>query len=176
MKGSPNGFLLLLLASVPGVAGKEDGDALTTPVTSRADYGEQRASVVARMSAAAAAASHASCKLLTTVNRISRLHQLSRPHAGRRRRRWLLAVELRAPAAGWAPRRRTAAAVAQLEHVASDGQHEEFCAREHNAEHGSGTAGAQMAQGGLSAPSAAVLLASGASRFAALCKSDAKAF
>ena len=87
-----------------------------------------------------------------------------------------MAYQLRVPAAGWAPRCRRAAAVAHLEYVASDGQREEFCTREHSSEHGSGTAGDQKAQGWLSAPSAAALLASGASRFAALHKSDAKAF
>ena len=87
-----------------------------------------------------------------------------------------MAYQLRVPAAGWAPRCRRAAAVAQLEHVASDGQREEFCTREHSSEHGSGTAGDQKAQAGLGAPYQAALLASGASRFAALRKSDAKAF
>ena len=169
-------FLLLLRASVPAAAGTEGGNALTTHSTDRTYCGERRASSEAGVPRAAASASQSACEHLTSLHRSSLQHQQSRPQAAHRRPRRLLTVQLRLPAAGWAPRRRRAAAVAQLEHVASDGQREEFCTREHSSERGSGTAGGQKAQGGLSAPSAAALLASGASRFAALHKSDAKAF
>ena len=156
-------FLLLLRASVPAAAGTEGGNALTTHSTDRTYCGERRASSEAGVPRAAASASQSACKHLTSLHRSSLQHQQSRPQAAHRRPRRLLTVQLRLPAAGWAPRRRRAAAVAQLEHVASDGQRGEFCTREHSSEHGSGTTGDQKAQGWLSAPSAAALLASGAS-------------
>ena len=141
-------FLLLLRASVPAAAGTEGGNALTTHSTDRTYCGERRASSEAGVPRAAASASQSACEHLTSLNGSSFQHQQSRPRAAHRRPRRLLTVQLRLPAAGWAPRCRRAAAVAHLEHVASDGQREEFCTREHSSDHGSGTTGDQKAQAG----------------------------
>ena len=92
----------------------------------------------------------ASCK--DVVNRSSLLHLQSRPQAARRWQRRLLALYLRHPAAGRAPRRRAAAALAQLEHVASDDPCERFCTCDHGGEHGSSSASGGMGQGALGAP------------------------
>ena len=146
------GFLLLLRASVPAVAGTEGGDARQTHATHSSNYREQRARIaplcgprdwqdlMLRPSLAAAAVS-------SSLLRVILLRR-----AAPRRRRLLLTFKPRRRAAGWAARGRTAAAAAQLKLVASDDQREGFCTGEHSAEHGSGSAGGEMAQGELYAP------------------------
>ena len=102
---------------------------------------------------------------------ISSLQLLLLPlQRARRRRGRLQAHQLRLPDAGWAPRRRPAAAVAQLQRVACERQHEGFCTREHAGEHGSGGASGCAGQGALGAPFAAALLVPRRSRFASACE------
>ena len=108
---------------------------------------------------------------LSTMVVISSLQLLLLPlQRARRRRGRLQAHQLRLPDAGWAPRRRPAAAVAQLQRGASERQHEGFCTREHSCEHGSGSASGHAGQGARGAPFGAALLVLRRSRFASACE------
>ena len=152
--------------SVPANAATEDHGGQQTQITNATGYATPGTAIGARVKARRNAASHSAAKLRAALARIGMLLLQPRLQAAPRRRRPLLAHQLRHPATGWAPRRRDAAVVAELEREASDHQREEFCARKHNGEHGGGSASGQKGQGGLSAPSAAALLAPRASRFA----------
>ena len=132
--------------SVPATAATEDHGGQQTHKTDATGYATRETANGARVKARRTAASHSAAKLRAKAVRIGMLLLQPRLQAAPRRRRPLLAHQLRHPATGWAPRRRDAAVVAELEREASDRQREEFCAREHNGEHG--RAAAQAARRG----------------------------